>query len=148
MILLRKKKFFNTKQERQLIEAIKEAELNTSGEIRVHVENHSKGDVYGRALQVFNELEMHKTALRNGILFYLATKDHEFAVIGDEGIHRVVGDDFWENIKNEIEIKFRVKKFVDGLVQGILKAGEQLKIHFPYQTDDRNELSNEISQGD
>ena len=123
MNILPKKKFFNNTQEKQIIEAIKAAELNTSGEIKVHVESLSRGDAYGRALQVFDELEMHKTEQRNGVLFYVATKDRQFAIIGDVGIHKVVREGFWNNIKNEVEIKFRSRQFTEGLVIGITKAG-------------------------
>ena len=81
------RKFFTEPQEEQIINAIRQAELNTSGEIRVHIEENCKGDAVDRATQVFGELSMHETELRNGILFYIATEAHKFSVIGDQGIH-------------------------------------------------------------
>lgn len=143
-----KKKFFTKKQEEEIINAIKTAETNTSGEIKVHVESKCEGDAFGRGLQVFGELEMHKTEARNGVLFYLATKDHKFAIVADEGINAVVSDNFWDNIKDDMQVHFKAKAFTEGLSEGILAAGEELKTHFPYQSDDKNELSDDISIGD
>ena len=124
------------------------AELDTSGEIRVHIDSKCKGDVMERALKVFGKLKIHETELRNGVLFYLAVKNRKFAVIGDEGINEVVPADFWEDIKADMLDAFREEKFTDGLIDGITKTGIYLKKHFPYQTDDVNELSDEISFGD
>jgi len=130
-----------------LKEAIARAELNTSGEIRLHVENHCKGDVLDCAAAWFDKLKMQKTEKRNGVLFYIAVKDHQFAILGDAGINAVTPDDFWDNIKEEMVQYFKENRFADGLVKGITMAGEQLKKHFPYQSDDINELSDEISFG-
>lgn len=139
---------FFTKEEKELIKsAVMEAETNTSGEIRVHIDNHCHGDVMDRAAWWFAKLKMHKTELRNGVLFYLAVKDHQFAILGDVGINAVTGDDFWDRIKEEMLSEFREGNFATGLHKGILMAGEQLKEHFPYQSDDVNELSDEISFG-
>lgn len=141
------RKFFSEENKLQITNAIRVAETNTSGEIRVHVENHCKGDVLDRAAYIFEKLEMHKTQLRNGVLFYLAIEDHKFAILGDAGINQKVPENFWEEIKNDMASKFKEGKFTDGLSSGIKKAGEQLKQHFPYQKDDVNELSDEISFG-
>ena len=141
-------KFFTSDQKRQIISAIKDAELNTSGEIRVHIENHCKKEVLDRATTVFATLKMHKTKLRNGVLFYLSIKDHKFAILGDGGINAVVTDDFWDNIKDMMQHKFKEGDFTTGLSSGIKMAGEQLKAHFPYQSDDINELDDDISFGE
>ena len=130
-----------------LKEVIVQAELNTSGEIRLHVDNHCKGDVLDCAAAWFARLKMQKTEKRNGVLFYIAVKDHQFAIIGDAGINAVTPDDFWDNIKEEMLLHFKENRFTDGLMKGITMAGEQLKKHFPYQSDDINELSDEISFG-
>jgi len=141
-------KFFTSDQKQQIVSAIKDAELNTSGEIRVHIENHCKKEALDRAATVFASLKMHKTKLRNGVLFYLSVKDHKFAILGDGGVNAVVPDDFWDNIKEMMQHKFKEGEFTAGLTSGIKMAGEQLKAHFPYQSDDINELSDDISFGD
>lgn len=137
--------FFTKEEQHNIVAAIKEAELNTSGEIRVHIENHCKEEALERAAEVFYDLKMDRTAARNGILFYLAVKDHKFAIIGDEGINREVERDFWNDIKDEMIYNFKENKFAEGLIAGILKCGDKLKKYFPYQNDDVNELSDEIS---
>ena len=131
----------------QITNAIRVAETNTSGEIRVHIEKHCKSDVLDQAAYVFEKLEIHKTELRNGVLFYLALEDHKFAILGDAGINQKVSGNFWENIKEGVVAKFKEGLYSEGLAEGIVKAGEQLKEHFPYQDDDVNELSDEISFG-
>ena len=137
--------FFTKEEQQKIVAAIKEAELNTSGEIRVHIENHCKEEALERAAEMFYDLKMDRTAARNGILFYLAVKDHKFAIIGDEGINKEVEHDFWNDIKDEMISNFKENKFTEGLIAGILKCGDKLKKHFPYQNDDVNELSDEIS---
>jgi uncharacterized membrane protein len=139
--------FFTKEQKELILAAIGKAELNTSGEIRLHVETNCKGDVLDRAAQVFAQLEMHKTALRNGVLFYLAVADKKFAILGDAGINAKVPADFWDSIKNQMAEFFKTGKFTEGIEAGILMAGEQLKANFPYQSDDINELSDDISFG-
>ncbi len=141
------KHLFSEEQKEDIVNAIKEAELNTSGEIRVHLEKSCPEDVMDRAAFIFKKLKMHKTELRNGVLFYLAVKDHKFAILGDAGLNAKVPDGFWDEIKDLMLDHFRKGDFAGGLVQGILKSGEQLKAHFPYQTDDVNELSDDISFG-
>ncbi len=141
------KNFFTEEQKKQIIDAIKTAEKDTSGEIRVHIENKCPGDVLDRALFWFGKLNMHKTELRNGVLFYLAVKSRKFAIIGDEGINKVVPDDFWDKIKENMAAHFKKGEFAEGLVEGILEAGKALKKYFPYQSDDVNELSDDISFG-
>lgn len=137
--------FFSKEEKKQITEAIAEAEKNTSGEIRLHVEGHCKIDVLDRAAYVFEKLEMNETAQRNGVLFYLAVYDRKFAILGDAGINQVVQANFWDNIKETMLTFFKEGKFTDGISKGILMAGEQLKAHFPFQKNDVNELSDEIS---
>ena len=139
--------FLSKTDEQEVIEAIKNAELNTSGEIRIHIEANANKDVFERALDVFNELKMYQTEQRNGVLIYIAAEDRKFVICGDEGINNVVADDFWDCARDTIAAHFKQGNFKDGIVAGILNAGIQLKQFFPWQTDDENELSNEISKG-
>ena len=139
---------FFSKEEKALIKsAVQEAELNTSGEIRVHIDNHCREDVMDRAAWWFGKLEMQKTEQRNGVLFYLAVKQRKFAILGDAGINAVTSDDFWDAIKEKMLVSFGEGNFAIGLQEGVLMAGKQLKEHFPYQDDDVNELSDDISFG-
>ncbi|WP_445716953.1 TPM domain-containing protein [Flavobacterium sp.] len=139
--------FLSKAEEQEIVQAIVEAEKNTSGEIRVHIEEHSEKSPLERAQEVFFELQMNETQERNGVLFYVCVADKKFAIIGDEGIDKVVASDFWNATKEVVISNFKNKAFKKGLVDGIIKAGESLKEHFPYQSDDTNELSNEISRG-
>jgi uncharacterized membrane protein len=139
---------FFTKEEKQIIvEAIQVAEHNTSGEIRVHIENTCKEDVLDRATYIFEKLKMHETAKRNAVLFYLSINDHKFAILGDAGINAITPDDFWDTIKETVLSHFKKSEFIEGLKQGILMTGNALKDNFPYMSDDVNELSDEISFG-
>lgn len=141
-------KLFSKEDRKIIIDAIKNAEQETSGEIQVHLESHCKGDVLDRAAEVFELLKMHKTQYRNAVLFYLATDDHKFAILGDAGINAVVPEDFWESIKEEMVGHFKNREFTEGLRKGIELSGLQLKTHFPYdQKGDENELPDEISFG-
>lgn len=140
-------KYFTEENKLQIVSAIRVAETNTSGEIRVHIEKNCKEDVLDRAAHWFEQLGMHKTKLRNGVLFYLAVEDHKFAILGDAGINQKVPIDFWEETKELVISKFKEGSYAEGLATGIIKAGEQLKQHFPFKSDDVNELSNEISFG-
>jgi len=139
---------FTKEDEKAIVAAIKEAELNTSGEVQVHIESNCKGNVLDRAAKVFSILKMHKTKLRNGVLFYLAVKDHKFAILGDIGINQLTTDDFWDVIKDNMGEHFKNGELTMGICEGIKMAGEQLKSHFPYQDDDVNELPDEVSFGD
>lgn len=142
------KHLFSQEEKEILTAAIKAAELETSGEIQVHIENHCGDNVLDRAAEVFETLKMHQTQERNAVLFYLAVEDHQFAILGDCGINKVVPENFWENIKNEMVIHFKNRNFTEGLRLGIEMCGQQLKSHFPYnQEGDINELPDEISFG-
>jgi uncharacterized membrane protein len=137
--------FFTAEQQAQILASVKEAEMATSGEIRVHIETTNKGEVLDRAAWIFKKLGMHKTAERNGVLFYLAVEDKKFAIIGDGGINSKVPAGFWDDISLLLQKNFREGKFTEGLSEGIILAGQQLKSHFPRSNDDVNELSDEIS---
>ena len=137
--------FFTKEQQAQILASVREAELETSGEIRVHIESSLKGDVLDRAAWLFKKLGMHNTAERNGVLFYLAVNDKKFAIIGDAGINAKVHSGFWDDISELLKKNFKEGKFTEGLSEGILLAGKHLKIHFPYRMDDVNELPDEIS---
>lgn len=134
----------------KLLAAIQTAELNTSGEIRVHIDKELKPNtpVFDRAKEVFEQLNMHKTAQRNGVLIYLAIQSKQFAIIGDSGIHAVVGDQFWDSVRNQLVKHFKAGEFTAGIEYAILETGQKLKQFFPYQSNDVNELSNEISMGE
>lgn len=139
--------FLTTIEEQEIVAAIREAELQTSGEIRVHIETSAKGNIEARALEVFSILKMQNTALHNGVLIYVAVNDKAFAIYGDKGINSVVSKTFWDDTKNTIQTHFKNGNYKQGLVDGILLAGNQLKSYFPRLENDKNELSNTISKG-
>ena len=139
--------FLTKEEEQEIVEAIRMAEKNTSGEIRVHIEKTTSKVPFDRALEVFHELRMDETQLQNGVLFYFAVDDKHFVVCGDKGINDLVADDFWDCTKDKMTEQFKAGKFKQGIVDGILNAGEQLKKYFPWTEGDTNELSNEISKG-
>lgn len=141
------KDFFTREQREDIRQAVLNAELDTSGEIRVHIETSCKGDVLDRAAFIFDKMGMQKTEKRNGVLFYLAVKNRSFAVLGDKGINAIVPEDFWDSIKNTLLNHFREERFTEGLIEGITLVGNKLKKHFPYQSGDVNELSDDISFG-
>lgn len=138
--------FLSAAEEQQIIDAIVAAEQQTSGEIRVHIEEHSDEEVLTRAQQIFNHLEMDKTNARNGVLFYIGVQDRHFAILGDIGINNVVPSDFWECTKDIVLEHFKKGENCKGLVEGILRAGHQLKQFFPSTDANSNELSNEITR--
>lgn len=142
------KEFFLTKKEqKKIVQAIQEAERNTSGEIRVHIDAEPSPNHLEVAVSVFHSLKMSETRDRNGVLFHVSPKDHNFTVIGDEGINAVTSEDFWDEIKKAVIKKFKKGKYAKGLVKGIEMTGKALQKHFPYQDDDKNELPDEISWG-
>ena len=139
--------FLTKEEEQEIVQAIQIAEKNTSGEIRVHIEKTTSMDTFDRALEVFHLLKMDETQLKNGVLIYLAVENKSFVICGDEGINDLVENDFWDCTKDAMLLHFKKGNFKQGLVDGILRAGERLKTHFPYVEGDENELSNEISKG-
>jgi uncharacterized membrane protein len=133
----------------KILSAIQQAELNTSGEVRVHIESKlKKQSAIDRAVAVFEQLDMQNTELRNGVLVYVALDDRQFAIIGDEGIHAKVGENFWNNEKDVMMTYFQRGDMIGGIVYFIEQIGAKLKESFPYQEGDVNELSNEISVGE
>lgn len=134
-------------EEKAVVEAIRSAEKNTSGEIRVHIDPSSEVDAMERAKEIFFELKMNETEAQNGVLFYLAVKEHKFAILGDAGIDKLVPDNFWDSTKDLVISEFKKGDFSMGLQLGIAEAGKRLKEFFPYASDDVNELSDEISKG-
>ncbi len=139
--------FLTQQQEQQIIDAIRAAEKNTSGEIRVHIEKCSKKETIDRANEVFCYLKMDETKTQNGVLFYLGIDDKKFAIVGDKGINQKVPTDFWNSTKDIVLTEFKKNNFTNGLVQGINEAGKQLKTYFPYNSADINELPNVVSKG-
>jgi len=139
-------KFLSSAEETEIIEAIKNAEKTTSGEIRVHIENEVTDDPLEHAEKVFYSLKMENTKNRNGVLIYMAVQSKVFVIYGDKGINDAVPEGFWDSTKDVMQAHFKQGKFKDGIVEGIEKAGEQLKKYFPWASDDKNELSDEISK--
>lgn len=137
--------FLSNKEEAEVIAAIRIAESNTSGEIRVHLEAHSEIEVFDRAQEVFHFLHMDNTKHSNGVLIYVAVEDRNLVIMGDEGINKLVATNFWDSTKDAIITHFSEGNMKAGLVAGITEAGNQLKKHFPYKAGDRNELPNNIS---
>ena len=138
--------FLSADEEQEIVNAILEAEKNTTGEIRVHLESKSPEDHFSRAKHLFHQLKMDNTRERNGVLLYIAVEDHKFVILGDKGIDDVVPDNFWNNTRDIIQDHFRHHRFKQGIVEGIIQAGHELKVHFPWHSGDTNELSDEISR--
>lgn len=142
------KEFIGKQGKLQIEQAIKEAELDTSGEIRVHIESKCTSDPLQRAVYIFNYLKMFNTQARNGVLIYVAVESRKFAIIGDAGINKVVPDNFWNSIKEKMGAEFSQGRYVEGIFQAIREAGESLKHYFPYKSDDVNEQPDEVSFGE
>ncbi len=139
--------FLSTKEEQEIVSAIRTAEKNTSGEIRIHIEGTANGDVFNRAIEVFHYLKMDTTKAQNGVLIYVAVQDKAFVIYGDKGINDVVPKGFWDSTKDVIQSHFKSGNFKQGLIDGVLKAGVVLETYFPWHHGDVNELSNTISKG-
>jgi len=138
--------FLSRKEEQRVVEAIRIAEKQTSGEIRVHLESYDNAEVYKRAQEVFHLLKMNNTKQENGVILYVAVNLKKFVVYGDRGINEIVGADFWNSTRDLIQKNFKEGKFDQGLIDGIKEIGEVLKAHFPWDVNDENELSDEISK--
>ncbi|WP_353779330.1 TPM domain-containing protein [Winogradskyella sp. 3972H.M.0a.05] len=140
--------FLTASQEQQIIDTIRNAERQTSGEIRVHLEHNTHDKtIEERTLEVFQILKMHNTEQHNAVLIYVAVEDKQFAIYGDKGINEVVSDDFWDSTKSLMTSHFKKDDYANGLIAAIQEAGKQLKAFFPWRFGDRDELSNEISKG-
>jgi uncharacterized membrane protein len=152
MLGLFKKKqvdYFSAEEKQLIVQAIQAAERRTSGEVRLFIENHCRFmDPIMRAKEVFVVLKMTETAERNGVLVYVAMKDRQLAVYGDEGIHTKVGQAFWNAEVKKMLQHFNKNNYAEGIVQIIHEIGEALTIHFPYDgTTDKNELPDDIVFG-
>ncbi len=132
-------------EKEEIQESIRLAELKTSGEIRVHIDKKCDSDPFEKAVSVFNKLKMYETHERIGVLIYISFSDRKLAIIGDEGINNVVPTDFWESTKNELIFRFKRNEFAQGIIDAVTEAGKQLQQYFPVKSDDKNELSNEIT---
>lgn len=139
-------RFFSERQETILVKNIQEAEKNTSGEIRVHIENTARMYVFERALEVFQELGIEETKQSTGVLLYIAIEDRQFAILGDKKINKSIPPDFWENTRQKMEQEFKQGRLLEGLCEGIKMVGEHLKLHFPAVKHDKNEFSNQVSR--
>lgn len=137
--------FLNEKEIKDLSAIISEAELLTSGEIRLHLEEKCKIDTEARALEVFYSLNMGNTKLKNAVLIYISYGDQKFAICGDEGIHKNVSNRFWKSLRNSLSRSFEKKDFFNGISITIMECGRQLRTYFPYQHDDINELDNHVT---
>ena len=145
----KEKIFFSAEQQQRIVSAIKTAEQQTSGEVRIFVESKcSYVDALDRAKEIFFNLKMDKTALRNAVLFYIAVNDRQLAIFADEGIHKKTGEEYWLKTVDTMIQQFQNRQVVDGLVQSVLQIGEALKYHFPYDSQtDKNELPDDIVFG-
>lgn len=134
-------------EEALIIASISYAEHKTSGELRVHMEPSCKGDAYARAVAVFEELKMHQTEARNGVLIYIAFDSKKYAIVGDSGIHQKLGEIYWEEVKKNLQSNFKNGNIAAAITIAVIDIGHQLSAHFPFRKNDTNELSNEISKG-
>ena len=132
------------KEQEKIKLSIEWAEKATSGEVRVCIESVCDKDAYERAIECFFDLEMQSTKLKNGVLVYVALDTHKFAIIGDTGIDKLVADDFWDSTKSLMLEKFKAGEVAEGISVGIIEDGKQLKKYFPYQSDDLNEMPDDI----
>lgn len=148
MFLFKKKDFFAEEEKEKIVKAIRRAEKLTSGEVRVYIESRCRYvNPMDRALEIFARLNMHKTKDKNGVLLYIALKDKQFAICGDEGIHAKVGDHFWQSQAQNLIDHFQRGEWVKGIEQCVLEIGWALQQYFPYESDDKNELPDDIVFG-
>lgn len=138
---------FDDDSRKRIEDAIREAELGTSGEIRVHGEDECSEDPLDHAAFIFQELNMHRTVLRNGVLVYIAIKNHKLAIIGDVGINSITGPDFWKEVNDLMIEYFKKDQIIEGMLKGIERIGQKLKEYFPIEAKDKNELPNQVTFG-
>ena len=138
--------FLSVSEKDAVVSAIRAAEATTSGEIRIHIDDRCDEEVLDRAVKVFHHLRMDKTVFRNGVLIYIAVRDRQFAVIGDEAIHKKVDDDFWKDISHQLHNSFKNEQAFQGILNAIETIGKTLSTYFPdIDKLDRNELPDDIS---
>jgi uncharacterized membrane protein len=147
--LFKKKEFFTPEEKQTIVEAVQKAEQRTSGEVRVFVEGRCRYvNAIDRAIEIFENLQMHKTELRNAVLVYVAVKDRQLAVFGDEGIHKKVGDEYWANEVVKMINAFNRNNIAEGICRCVKDIGETLCANFPYDKNtDKNELPDDIVFG-
>ncbi len=144
----KKKEIFDEKQNKEIVSAIQDAEKMTSGEVRVYIELKCQYvEALDRAHELFYHLKMEETKERNGVLVYVAMKDRQFAILGDKGIHEKVGNRFWQEQLNEMRNNFKEAHYITGITTAVRAIGSSLKKYFPYQSDDENELSDDVIYG-
>jgi uncharacterized membrane protein len=145
----KKKEFFSKEDNEMIVQSIRDAEKQTSGEVRVFVESKCRFvDPLDRALEIFAKFKMQNTAQRNAVLVYVAIKDRQLAVFGDTGIHQKTGDDYWKLAVNNMVSHFNKENYAHGIAHCVSMIGEALQEHFPYDSDlDKNELPDEIIFG-
>jgi len=136
---------FNDEEQLRIRKAIEDAERHTSGQIRICIEKTCSEDPLDRAAKYFHQLDMHKTKLRNGVLIYLATVDRKFAIIGDRGLNKLVPENFWDDVKEEMLKHFKFGDLVEGIVTGLKISGEHLQKYFPHRDNGKNELPDDIA---
>ena len=144
---MKPERFLTAEQQEIVVAAVRLAEKDTSGEIRIHIDGECATEPMSRAQEVFGKLGMHKTRLRNGVLIYLACNTKVFAIVGDKGINDIVPENFWEDAASLMRMRFRKGMYTEGLSETAIMIGEKLKEHFPYEPDDINEQPDEISFG-
>ncbi|MDC0570884.1 TPM domain-containing protein [Flavobacteriaceae bacterium] len=140
--------FLSTDEEQEIVSAILMAEKKTTGEIRVHLECRTSEPIDSRAKNVFHALKMDNTKLENGVLIYIAIENKKFGIYGDRGIDKKVNNNFWNKTRDVMQYHFEAGAFKTGIVEGIKSASEALEKFFPWETNDKDELSNEVSKGE
>ena len=143
-MVLKHDEFIAVLDQKRFVDAISTAEMQTSGEIRVHIQPKARGEMRNVAERTFERLGMTKTALRNGVLLFIACEEQRFVILGDSGIDAMVPGGFWDEIAAKLTIRFQNGEFTDGIVDAIHAAGEELRQYFPRAENDVNELSNDI----
>lgn len=142
---MHQKDFLALLDQQRVIEAIGTAEKQTSGEIRVHIQPKAHGDIRAVAERTFERLGMTKTALRSGVLLFIACEEQRFTILGDSGINDKVPAGFWDEIAAKLTIRFKTGEFTEGIVDAIHSAGDALRHDFPRGEGDVDELTNEIN---
>jgi uncharacterized membrane protein len=140
-------KLLNKQSEKEIVEAIRDAERTTSGQIHVHLKSGDTKDIMEEAKKVFHKLRMQRTKHRNSVLILVAPKARKFAILGDEGIHGRAGQDFWHATRDAMAGHFSKGQMKEGIIAGVRSAGEKLREHFPAGQNNPNELSDNITEG-
>lgn len=140
-------KFLIDVNDERIVEAIRAGEARTSGEIRAYIASGKHPNPYPAAVRKFHAMGMTETRERNGILIYIAPRSQSFALVGDEAIHARCGESFWNSVRDEMTRAFKDESPTDAIVTGVTRVAELLAVHFPRQSDDRNELADTVTRG-